>query len=296
MSAATSTRLFSVHLLGQQSCVCLEAPKHRTLPKKKLQASLKELTAHGHPMFILPMIQLQGCLNLIHVTPPTAGPGAGDPTILQGTATNDREIMSVLPESHPFYVRLQRKSDFMRLFLGILFRRQDVILDMAPRVQVQQSSSTIKFYPSTELLLEKFYLGLAAYSIVRQGGLGLDRDSEEGWHAIGDELTNEMKALSENDSKWNFESKGFLLAAERAFTKGELAEAASSYDKAIESAKKHRFLGEQALSCERAALFHAEHGNTCQVRRYLETSRDLHEAWGAKRKVLDIGSLLETLE
>ena len=48
--------------------------------EKKLQASLKELTAHGHPMFILPMIQLQGCLNLIHVTPPNAGPDADDPT------------------------------------------------------------------------------------------------------------------------------------------------------------------------------------------------------------------------
>lgn len=252
--------------------------------EKKLQESLNELTAHGHPMFINSMIQLQGCLNLITLN---AGPDVVDPTIIQGSATNDKEIMSVFPESHPFYGRLKRKADFMRLFLAILFRRQDVILEVAPRVKVHMSSS--KFYPSTELLLEKFYLGVAAYSIVRQGGGNCD---SEDWQAIGHELTNEMKALSEHDSKWNFESKVFLLEAEKAFTQGELEEAALCYDKAIDSAKQHRFIGEQALSCERTALFYTENGSTGQARKYFETSQDLYEAWGAHRKVDDIRSLL----
>ena len=118
---------------------------------------------------------------------------------------------------------------------------------------------------------------------------------KEDWQAIGDELTIEMKALSENDSKWNFESKWSLLAAERAFTEGELAEAASSYDKAIESAKQHRFIGEQALSCERAALFHAENGNTGQALKFLQVARDLCGQLGAHRKVEDIEGLLATL-
>lgn len=95
--------------------------------------------------------------------------------------------------------------------------------------------------------MEKFHLGLASYSIARQGG---NDNTEEDWQAIGDELTMEMKALSENDSKWNFESKFLLLKAEKAFTDGNLEVAAASYDKAVEAAREHRFINEQALASE----------------------------------------------
>ena len=116
------------------------------------------------------------------------------------------------------------------------------------------------------------------------------------WQAVGDELTNEMKDLSENDSKWNFEQKYYLLEAEKAFTDGNLEVAAASYDKAVETAKEHRFINEQALASECAALFYLNHDDMGQARRYLEKSRDLYDAWGAKRKVEDIGTLLGTLE
>ena len=101
--------------------------------------------------------------------------------------------------------------------------------------------------------------------------------------------------LAENDSKCNFESNFFLLSAERAFTEGGLEEAASTFDKAIESAKQHRFIGEQALFCERAAIFHLEHGDIGQARKLLQVARDLCGQWGAKRKVEDIQSLLGEL-
>ena len=105
-----------------------------------------------------------------------------------------------------------------------------------------------------------------------------------------------MKALSENDSKWNFEQKYFLLEAERAFTDGDVEAAATAYDKAIETAKEHRFVNEQALASERAALFYLEHGNVGQARRYLEKSRSLYAAWGAKRKVDDIDTWIGSNE
>ena len=262
-----------------------------SVANNKLQESLKELVAHGHPMFIMPMIQLQGCLNLN--TSQDDDAAAADPTMLQGPATDGKEIMSVLAESHPFFGRLNRKACFMRVFLGILFRRQDVVLEFAP--SVKEHASTSKFYPSTELLLEKFYLGLAAYSIMRQGG-NCDTCTEEDWPAIAESLTQEMNHLAENDSKWNFESKFFLLSAERAFTKGDLEEAASAFDKAIESAKQHRFIGEQALSCERAALFHLGHGDVIYwAANILRIPEIYMRGGGAKRKVEDIQSLLGEL-
>ena len=106
---------------------------------------------------------------------------------------------------------------------------------------------------------------------------------------------SEMKTLSENDSKWNFQQKFFLLEAEKAFAEGNVEIATDSYDKAIEAAKDHRFINEQALANECVALFYLEHGNVDQARRYLEESRDLHGQWGAQRKVDDIEGLLLTL-
>ena len=153
----------------------------------------------------------------------------------------------------------------MRLFLGYLFRRNDVVFSMAPNVK-ENRIPRATFYPQAELLLETFYCGLAAYSIVRHGD-GSDggrSSSGENWRAIGDDATTQMKALSENDSKWNFEQKFLLLQAERAFTNGNVEEAASGYDRAIESAKEHRFIIDQALSwCVAFGMFVFFLGNMC---------------------------------
>jgi len=253
----------------------------------KLQQSLEELTAHGHPMFIMPMIQLQSCLNL------TSSNNNAEPTMLRGAATNEEDIMSVLPPSHPFYGRLKRKADFMRLYLGYLFRRNDIVMEMA--LSVEKNRASTKFYPSFESLLENFYLGLAGYSIVRHGGghdSGGTGSGAKDWLAIADKMTKEMEHLAENDSAWNFKNKFYLLAAEQVYTKGDVEEAATAYDRAVETAKEHRFLNEQALASERAALFHLDQENVGKARTYLEQSKDLYQAWGAYRKVEDILSLL----
>ena len=240
------------------------------------------------------MICLQTLLNLV------AQDTTSDPTILRGDATNQEEILSILPQSNLYYKRLVRKADFARLYLAYLFRRHDVALEMASNVKEHLAGSI--FYYTLDLLLEKFYLGLAAYSIVRRGDVdGSDGSAKEGvnsekWRVIGDELTMEMKDLSENDSKWNFEQKYFLLEAERAFTDGDVEAAATAYDKAIETAKEHRFINEQALASECAALFYLNHDDVGQARKYLEQSRGLYKLWGAHRKVEDVGTLLETLE
>jgi len=248
-----------------------------------------------HPHFFVPMVYLQILLNLI-ASDATSCDDV-DPTILQGDATNQEDILVLLPQSSAYYGRLVRKADFARLFLGYLFRRYDVVLEMASKVKDHLTTS--KTYPAVELLLERFHLGLAAYSIVRRGG-GSDVDNggvnAENWLAIADDVTNQMKTLSENDSKWNFQQKYFLLEAEQAFTGGDVEAAAAAYRKAIETAKEHRFINEQALASECAALFYLEYGDIGRTCKYLEKSRDLYQAWGAHRKVEDIRSLLVTVQ
>ena len=249
---------------------------------------LQSATSSRHLTSHMPIVYSQILLNLIT---PCGVQNDTDPTILKGDATNQKDILSTMPQSSFYYKRLVRKADFARLYLAYLFRRHDVVLEMALNVKKHLAES--KLYPALELFLEKFYLGLAAYSIARRGNVG---DNTAEWQAIGDKFRMEMKSLSEDDSKWNFEQKYYLLQAEKAFTDGNVETAATSYDKAIEAAKEHRFINEQALASESAALFHLEHGNISQARRYWEKSRDLYDAWGAKRKVEDIDSWIGSMD
>ena len=253
---------------------------------EKLNECQRNLMANGNPNFFAPTIYLQVTLNLI-----TSDDVGTDPTILQGDATGQKDMLSILPQSNTFYERLVRKADFARLYLGYLFRRHDVVLEVASNVKGHLMESKNDPYPAFELLLETFYVALAAYSIIRQGS----NNKSEDWQNTADELTNEMKDLSENDSKWNFQQKYLLLEAEKAFTDGNVEIATASYDKAIEAAREHRFINEEALVSECAALFYLDHENVDQARRYLEEARDLYGQWGAHRKVGDIEGLLLNL-
>ena len=277
-------------------CLCAISSLYIFVPgrlqdaKEKVGANLQRVVALGHPNFYWPTVYLQVILNLCDNTGCVSD---SDPTILRGDATKQEDILSILPQSNQiFYPLLRRKAAFSRMFLGILFRRHDVVMEMSPIVKDNVASS--KLYPSFELLFEKFYLGLAAYSIVRRGCV--DNIGVEEWRIVAENVTNEMKALAENDSKWNFQQKYFFLEAEKAFTKGDGEAAAAFYDKAIEAAREHRFINEEALANECASVFHLEQGNVGQARRYLEQSKTLYQAWGAHRKVEDILSLLATAE
>ena len=249
---------------------------------EKLSGCLRHLKSSGR---LKPKIFLQMALNL------TTSGANGDPTVLRGDATNQNDILSMLPQSSMFYSRAVRKVEFARLYLGYVFRRHDVVLEVASNVKGHLMESGNNIYPTFELLLEKFYFALAAYSITRQGSNGKSED----WQTTADELMNEMKDLSENDSKWNFQQKYFLLEAEKAFADGNVEVAAASYDKAIEAAKEHRFINEQALASECAAFFFLDHKNVRQARKYLMQALDLYGQWGARRKVDDIEGLLATL-
>ena len=264
-------------------CHLYISPMHHFVPANTLQDAAEKLLdcqrslkSFGHPHAFKPKIYLQMTLNLI------TSDSCGDPTIIPGHAMDTSDM---------FYARRVRMVDFARLYLGYVFRRHDVVLQVALSMKGHLLKSRNEMYPTFELLIEKFYFALAAYSIIRQGSTVKIED----WQTTADDLMNEMKVLSGNDSKWNFQQKHFLLEAEKAFTDGNVEAAASAYDKAIEAAKEHRFINEQALASECAALFYLNYENIGQARKYLEQARDLFAAWGAHRKVDDIEGLLATL-
>merc|ERR1711971_217412 len=85
---------------------------------------------------------------------------------------------------------------------------------------------------------------------------------------------------------WNAENKFLLLKAEFYFARGEFVQARDGYLAAIESAKDHRFVHEEALSCEVAGLFHAERtGRRGEAMNLFKRSYECYTKWGAKQKL-----------
>jgi predicted ATPase/signal transduction histidine kinase/DNA-binding NarL/FixJ family response regulator len=79
--------------------------------------------------------------------------------------------------------------------------------------------------------------------------------------------------------------KWYLVEAERARVLGKVREAVEYYDKAIEFAKKHEYLNEEALAHELAAKFYLANDKQLIARTYMREARYCYLKWGAHAKV-----------
>ncbi|MGK7905580.1 MAG: AAA family ATPase [Hormoscilla sp.] len=83
----------------------------------------------------------------------------------------------------------------------------------------------------------------------------------------------------------NFLHKYLLVAAEMARISDKWPEAVELYDRAIESAKEHEFIQNEALGNELAAKFWLSRGKEDFAKLYMRKARQGYQIWGAKRKV-----------
>lgn len=90
----------------------------------------------------------------------------------------------------------------------------------------------------------------------------------------------------------NFRHKHLLVEAELAGAGGgSLDQAISLYEQAIDDAREHGVIDQEALACRRFAEFWRTHGSTRTASIYFETARELYERWGARRLVRVIEEL-----
>ena len=122
-----------------------------------------------------------------------------------------------------------------------------------------------------------FYGGLISLHFYReyQDQFWMDRAS----HAI------KMMELWTAESDWNFENKVFLLQAERHYAFGEMDDATEKYKLAEASSRRHRFVHEEALSCELASTFHKKIGNNDLANELIRKAIKCYQTWGADKKV-----------
>lgn len=121
-----------------------------------------------------------------------------------------------------------------------------------------------------------YYGGLIAFHCFRN-------TQDEYWKEIGLRSISKFEKWN-NECQWNFENKLLLLQAEQHFAIGDTSKAKFTYNMAITSAREHRFLHEEALSCELAGAFYHSIEEREQSIRLLKQALSCYESWCATEK------------
>jgi len=158
-----------------------------------------------------------------------------------------------------------------KLWLAYLFEHNDACQTLV-KEQEQYEMASVGIYTFAG---GQFYRALAL--------LTLPTINAENAEKISQILTN-MKFWA-STAPMNFQHKVDLIEAERAKVAGRHWEAIKYYEKAIQGAKKHEFLPEEALANERFAHFWLEQNNEIIAKAYLKESLYCYQQWGAVAKV-----------
>ena len=100
-----------------------------------------------------------------------------------------------------------------------------------------------------------------------------------------------MKQLSTH-SDWNFQNKLLLMEAELHYALKEFDEAASCYEASIKAAQDHKFIHEEGLASELAAMFFHEQENLPMSCRLFKQSMECYENWGAHAVAERVGGFI----
>ncbi|MFZ6029063.1 MAG: GAF domain-containing protein [Chloroflexota bacterium] len=114
-----------------------------------------------------------------------------------------------------------------------------------------------------------------------------------------DSLLDKMRRWSEQ-APMNFQHKADLIEAEKARIQGQVGEAIELYGRAIQGAREHGYIHEEALAYECEAAFYLALGREDFAQFSLTKARDGYRTWGATRKVENLKKrhpyLLTTVE
>lgn len=131
-----------------------------------------------------------------------------------------------------------------------------------------------------------FYIGLISFWVARKSS------NEQEWNVRGSKSKAALKQWAQS-SRWTFENKVYLLEAEESYCNNDFDAAKTFYDKAISSAKEHKFVHEEALACELAAHFYLELGETGRSLEYFLMAHERYHEWGACGKSNSIFEFVE---
>ena len=99
-----------------------------------------------------------------------------------------------------------------------------------------------------------------------------------------DEIIAELRVAASHVNS-NFMNKVELLEAEKCGIHYKHYEALTSYEAAIESARKNKFTHEQGLACEKAGFYCKSMNDNEKASTYFNQARECYEKWGSSMKL-----------
>ncbi len=223
---------------------------------------------HFYPerVYYLLKVGRQASLNLMGMSE--------DPCRLSGECFDETEMVPLMSaagdKSALSYLYLQK---FMSCFL---FREYDRAAEIAQETVRHLKGGVGSF----ALAVFHFYDSLTA--LARCAGLPRAKQKR---------IKKKVAANQRKMKKWarhapmNFLHKWHLVEAEKHRVSGRNEEAVKCYDQAVELAKEHGYLNEEALACELAALFYQGRERDFIAAAYMERARRCYSSWGAEAKV-----------
>jgi len=224
---------------------------------QKMSEYKQEETMHR----LLPLWQI--ILNLI-------GPSK-NPCELTGKAMDQTELLDYASKHEHFSLM---SSIMMKItWLNYLFGNYELAGKWAEEMReipYNEDNTTVS------QCVHVFYEGLIYCALAR-------KTKEKRWkRKAAASLTNIKKWASH--APCNYDNKLNLIEAEFASLMGEKERSAEKYKSSISAAGTHKFLPEQALAYERAAIFYLEEGDNSSASWYYGQAHNAYLEWGAKAK------------
>ena len=166
-------------------------------------------------------------------------------------------------------------SIFHRIFISLVY---DDVEEMKHYAKKYFETTMPTWFLQSGFAAHTFYIGLASFRIYRE-------TREELWAQRARNSRERIQSWNEQGSKWNFQHKLELMEAEEAYSNGDFRSAHDLYDKAVLSAKQHKFIIDEALANELAAKFHLAIGNNLIALEYFIEAHEKYYEWNAFAKV-----------
>ena len=167
-----------------------------------------------------------------------------------------------------------RSFNFQHMFINFINRDYDEMLVFTKGFFDHDNEISFLFF---HLIVHDFYSSLVSFWIYR-------KTSDPLWLERGRQAKLAMKKWAEAASEHNFLHKVYLMEAEEAFSSDYTELAKSMYEKAVATAKKHRFINDEALACELAGYFFLETQEKELALQYFLQANEKYHEWGAVAK------------
>ncbi|KAL7536583.1 hypothetical protein ACHAXR_007263 [Thalassiosira sp. AJA248-18] len=200
--------------------------------KKQFEHARRLMEEHNHLTWLAHIIQVEKNISLLMNS-------AEDST--GQAASSDSNQAQDLKAANP---HVEFTFCFQKMYIRFMLREFEETKALAEKYFDFNLHTWSLFYIHT---CHAFFGGLVSFWVYRQS-------NDTQWCQRGQKAKAAMKKWAES-SRHNFQHKSYLLEAEDAYSNKYYEKANSLYEKAVSATKQHRFVNDEALTCELAGYF-----------------------------------------